>query len=138
MKIVEAVVETRVCGFEGYVSQHPNIFVTEFEEEHHGLIRKTGYSIKNIDMDILRDMSLSLTHYDLGLQMVQLYNTVEYNKCLSDSKLVGSTLALANLDPNSLGLSIFRRLGHLTKLSGEVAYVVKCKPHKTKIRKTVL
>ena len=68
--------------------------------------------------------------------MSKLYETIQYQKCISDSKIIAATLSVAQLDPNSLGLSIFNKPGIFTKIAGEEAYMLKCRPHEVKIRST--
>ena len=133
---IDAQKKTRICGFDAFVSQHPNIFITEVMEHHGKFKRDTNFNIKNIDTLILHGMQLSMMYNDIATQMSRLYNHIQFQKCLSDSKIIAATLAIAQIDPNSLGLSIFGKPGFFTKISGEVAYILKCKPHEVSFRKT--
>lgn len=133
---IQALHEVSICNYRGFISQHPDIYTIESQDFHRSFVQKTDYSIKNVDALILSGMQLSMMYNDIAVQMTNLYNTVQYQKCLSDAKIISTTLSLAKLDPNSLGLSIFNQPGYFTKLSGEVAYILKCQPHMVKIRKS--
>lgn len=65
-----------------------------------------------------------MLYNDVAIQMTKLYDTIQFQRCISDSKIIAATLAVAQLDPNSLGLSIFNKPGIFTKISGEVAYLL--------------
>lgn len=120
---IEAQTKTRVCGFEAFISQHPSIFIAEVMEFHHKFQRDERFNIKNIDALILDGMQLSMMYNDIATQMNRLYDNIQFQKCLSDQKIIAATLAIAQVDPNSLGLSVFAKPGFFTKISGEVAYI---------------
>lgn len=139
MFFIEAIRPISICNIPGFISQHPDIYITEDVKTSFFFKRDKKFSIKNIDTLILHGFQLSLIYNDLSQQMTKLYETIQYQKCISDSKLIAATLSLAKYDPESLGLSIFgANSGFMTKISGEAAYIVKCKPKSVKIRKTPL
>lgn len=92
-------------------------------EFHHKFKRDERFNIKNIDALILDGMQLSMMYNDIATQMNRLYDNIQFQKCLSDQKIFAATLAIAQVDPNSLGLSVFAKPGFFTKISGEVAYI---------------
>ena len=81
-------------------------------------------------------MQLLMPYNDIATQMSKLDETIQYQKCISDSKIIAATLSVAQLDPNNLGLSIFNKPGIFTKIAGELAYMLKCRPREVKIRST--
>ncbi|CRK88243.1 CLUMA_CG002024, isoform A [Clunio marinus] len=133
---IEAQHKTRICGYEAAISQHPNIFITEVMDYHQNFKRDHLFSIKNIDALILHGMSLSMLYNDISTQMTRLYQNIQFQKCLSDQKIIAATLSNAQSDPNSLGLSIFNTQGFITKVRGEIAYIIKCKPSEVSFRQT--
>lgn len=76
---IEANAQVSVCGKQGHVSQHPNVFVTEgFDGVKHRY--DPNYSVKNIDSLILHGMQFSLLYNDVATQITKLYNMVQYQK----------------------------------------------------------
>lgn len=114
--------------------QHPDIFVTEGTIKESEKITYNNYSSKNIDTMLLHGMQDSYMYKDLERQLTNMYDIIQYQRCLSDSKIISTTLSLAKVDPNSLGLSIYGKPGYFTRLAGEVAYILQCKPHLVTIR----
>lgn len=112
---LEPTAEISICGISGWVAQYPNIYIVE-NNMLMSYDMKKDYSIKNIDSLILHGMQLSFLYNDIATQMTKLYQVVQYQKCLSDYKIISTTLSLARLDPNSLGLSIFGNPGFLQDL----------------------
>lgn len=136
---IEASVPVSICSSPGYISQHPDIYITEDTRGPYFFKREKNFSIRNIDTLILHGFQLSMIYNDLTSQMTKLYETIQYQKCISDAKLIAATLSLAKHDPESLGLSIFGyNSGFMTKISSEAAYIVKCKPKTVQLRKTPL
>jgi hypothetical protein len=133
---IEARSEILICGFSGYSSQHPRIFVTEVMHKHYQFFEDKNRSIRDIDILILGGMQLSLLYNNIAVQITKMYDNILYHKCISDSKLISTTLSLAKLDPTSLGLSLFGQPGFFTKIAGEVAYIVKCRPVEVEVRKS--
>lgn len=134
--LLEATAKTRICGYESFMSQHPSVFITEVVEVHHAFKRDHTFSIKNIDTLILHSFKLSLLYNDIATQVTSLYANIVHAKCLSDQKLLATTLSLAQLDPNSLGLSLFESPGYFTKIAADVIYIIRCKPVEVTINLT--
>lgn len=134
--LLEVVAKTRICGYESFISQHPSVFVSEIMENHKLFKRDKSFSIKNIDTLILHSFKLSLMYNDIATQVTGLYANMQYTKCSSDQKLLATTLSLAQLDPNSLGLSLFNKPGYFTKIAADVIYVVQCKAVEVTLRPT--
>lgn len=131
---IDVVAKTQICGYPGYLAQHPDILVSELVNFHIDFLKKNDYSIKNVDSLILHVMHFSLVYNDIATKMTDMYNAFTQQNCLTNAKLISTTLSMANVDPNSLGLSIFNASGYFTKLAGEVAYILKCQAHEVKIR----
>lgn len=133
---IEATAETHVCGYAGFTTQHPKIFLTEIMETHHQFFFNNAYSAKNIDGLIIQGMQLSLLYNNVGVQMSKMYDSIQYSKCLTDQKLIATSLSVAKLDPTSLGLVMHGKPGYFTKISGEVAYIIQCRPVEVTLRST--
>ncbi len=124
----------RICGYEAGSTQHPSIFITEVMDEHHNFRKDSRFSIKNIDMNIFWGMKMSLMYKSIGDHLNAVYDLIQYEKCITDSKIISTTLSLAKIDPNTFGLTVFGSPGYFSKIMGEVAYIIHCKPYSVTVR----
>lgn len=124
-----------LCGRSLTVTEQPNLLIFEKTNETNFFVTmKDDY----IDFDLLTfsNSKFSVLEIHIRGEITDLYNIIEYNKCLDRQKIISNMLTLAYQSPESFAYNLHQGPGYTAIIRGEVVNVIKCSAVSVIIRKS--
>lgn len=117
--------QTKICGYNGYTTDHNRVVVIELNNNFHPFTRHVKDGI-NLDLITYFNSKLSFLEYHNEEQMSKLYAHMMNEICKIDKSLLETNLVMARINPNEFAERITGRPGHTAVVTGEVIHTIGC------------
>lgn len=116
-----------LCGFEGHNTDHDNVFILEVYNIMSPIVTDNHHT-KDLDIFTYFNSKITLVEHHIHSQLMSLYEHLIYEVCKVEKSLLETKLTLARKNPQEFALSLMGKPGYTSVITGEVIYVIECKP----------
>ncbi|XP_050523661.1 uncharacterized protein LOC126895614 [Daktulosphaira vitifoliae] len=126
--------DTLICNAPMIQIEHPMLFIL-MNENHINSIKLRAPSPHNTDLIAYVNTKFVWLAHHMATTLSELYTDITLKKCLQERNLLLYKLSLASYSLTEFSYSICNNPGCMEIISGEIIYLIKCKPVQVQIAK---
>lgn len=124
---IQSISKYEICGSIGYTTDHAGVYIIE---TNHIPLNKQNVVTHPQDLDIFTyfNSKITLVEHHIQNQINNLYKHLIYELCNVERSLMEAKLTMARRNPQDFASNFMKKPGYTGVISGEVIYVIECKP----------
>lgn len=119
--------EMKVCGYNGWSTDHNRIVLIELNNGFHPFTQKVNEGV-NLDLLTYLNSKVSFLEHHTEEQMTAMYAQLMSEICKIDRNILETNLIMARINPNEFAAKLTGRPGYTAVVTGEVIHTIGCEP----------
>lgn len=117
--------EVKICGYNGWSTDHNRIVLIELTSDFHPFTRKVDDGV-NLDLFTYFNSKISFVEHHTEEQMNLMYTHVMNEICKLDRTMLQTNLIMARINPNEFATQLTGQPGYTAVVTGEVIHIIGC------------